>query len=118
MSDYKLWRERAEHYEALAEVHLLSYENSIETSLMIMQMQGCLVEMYSEMLKASEKTKTSPKYAATKQRLDFLNHNLKKLATVDDENKRLKFSLQRAVHIRGNLISQIRDLKTRLGAAV
>jgi hypothetical protein len=94
-ADYQKWRDQSEYFESLSEVHLLSYQDAIQNSLTIMQLQGCVVEMLSELAKVNDKT--TDRWKASESRLLFMSKNLQLLALVDDENKRLKFALQKSV---------------------
>lgn len=97
------------HYKDLSEMWHYAYDDQIKVSEAMMIIYGCIVEMHSDIIQfeiknGSEKTKKS------KKRLEVIQENIQKIASVQSDNYILKLHNKRLADRNFKLESKLNEI--------
>lgn len=106
----KDWKVLERHYKALSEVWEHSYKDQTQIPEALMILQGCLIEMHSDLIVFEQKN-GNKSVQKSKQRLALLTEKIQVISSIQSDNYSLKFHNKK-------LLKENNDLRIRLGEKI
>lgn len=105
----KDWKVLERHYKLLSEVWEFSYRDQTQVPEALMILQGCLVEMHSDLI-AFEQKNGNKLAQKSKDRLILLTEKIQVISSVQSENYSLKFHNKKLISENEKLVNQINEM--------
>lgn len=105
----KDWKVLERHYKNLSEVWEFSYKDQTQVAEALMILQGCLIEMHSDIISFEQKN-GSKSTQKSKDRLILLTEKIQLISSIQSDNYALKHHNKKLVMANQNLANRINEM--------